>query len=275
MVFAYMSYKRHLVDKTIFLIEKVVEFRLLDLHLARLADIALTPTERGSSCPLAYAKPIEGCIELRNICFRYSGSEPWILDQVNLTVEVGQFVAIAGPSGTGKTTLVKIMLGLLKPTKGDILVDGLPLSTIGLQAYREQVGSVMQDDQLISGSIADNICFFAPAFDRNWMTECAEMAGIHDEIMTMPMTYNRLIGDMGSSLSGGQKQRLLLARALYRRPKILFMDEGTAHLDILLERYINESIRSLNITRIIVAHRPETLNAADRIVAIKKQLAPT
>jgi ATP-binding cassette subfamily B protein RaxB len=274
MVFAFMSYKRHLVDKAIFLIEKVVEFRLLDLHLARLADIALTPTERGYDCPLAYAKPIEGCIELRNICFRYSGSEPLILDQVNLTVEAGQFVAIAGPSGTGKTTLVKIMLGLLKPTKGDILVDGLPLSTIGLQAYREQVGSVMQDDQLISGSIADNICFFAPAFDRNWMTECAEMAGIHDEIMTMPMTYNRLIGDMGSSLSGGQKQRLLLARALYRRPKILVMDEGTAHLDIALERYINESLRSLNITRIIVAHRPETLNAADRIVAIKKQLAP-
>jgi ATP-binding cassette subfamily B protein RaxB len=173
-----------------------------------------------------------------------------------------------GPSGGGKTTLMKIMLGLLEPTSGEILIDGIPLSTLGTQAYREQVGAVMQEDQLLSGSIADNICFFDSAFDPDWMIECAQMAGLHDEIMAMPMTYNSLIGDMGSSLSGGQKQRVMLARALYRRPKILFLDEGTAHLDIEKERYINESLRRLCITRISIAHRPEIMNAADKIVEI-------
>jgi ATP-binding cassette subfamily B protein RaxB len=175
---------------------------------------------------------------------------------------------IAGPSGGGKSTLLKIMLGLLEPTEGEVVVDGLPLTTLGAQAYREHVAAVMQDDQLLSGSIADNICFFDPGFDMAWMAECARLAGIHDEIMAMPMTYNSLIGDMGSSLSGGQRQRVLLARALYRRPKILFLDEGTAHLDIDRERHINDTLRRLEITRISVAHRPETIRAADRVFRI-------
>ena len=131
-----------------------------------------------------------------------------------------------GPSGGGKTTLLKIMLGLLEPTSGEVLIDGIPLTTIGPQAYREQIGAVMQEDQLLSGSIADNICFFDPAFDQERMIECARLAGIHDEIMAMPMAYNSLIGDMGSSLSGGQKQRVLLARALYRQPRDSFPRRG-------------------------------------------------
>ena len=141
-----------------------------------------------------------------------------------------------GPSGGGKTTLLKIMLGLLEPTSGEVLVDGIPLQTIGVRVYREQVAAVMQEDQLLSGSIADNICFFDPGFDHERMVMCAQMAGVHDEIMAMPMAYNSLIGDMGSSLSGGQKQRVLLARALYKAPKILFLDEGTAHLDVEKEQ---------------------------------------
>jgi ATP-binding cassette subfamily B protein RaxB len=170
-----------------------------------------------------------------------------------------------GPSGGGKTTLVKIMLGLLEPTSGEVLVDGIPLSTIGAQAYREQVGAVMQEDQLLSGSIADNICFFDPAYDQDRMIECARLAGVHDEIMTMPMTYNSLIGDMGSSLSGGQKQRVLLARALYRQPKLLFLDEGTAHLDTEKEAEVHRNLRALSMTRINIAHRPGMSAAADRV----------
>ncbi len=126
----------------------------------------------------------------------------------------------------------------------------------------------MQDDQLLSGSIADNICFFDPVFDQEWMIQCAQMAGVDDEIMAMPMAYNSLIGDMGSSLSGGQKQRVLLARALYRRPKVLFLDEGTAHLDIEKEKAINDNLRRLDITRISVAHRPEIIGATDMILRI-------
>jgi ATP-binding cassette, subfamily B, bacterial CvaB/MchF/RaxB len=217
---------------------------------------------------LAYLRPIEGRIELRNVFFRYAESEPFVLENISFVIERGKFVTITGPSGGGKTTLIKIMLGLLEPISGDVLIDGVPISTIGSRAYREQVGAVMQDDQLLSGSIADNICFFDQSFDQQRMIECARLARIHDEIMAMPMTYNSLIGDMGSSLSGGQKQRVLLARALYRQPRMLFLDEGTAHLDVENEKAINESLRSLNITRISVAHRSEISSGADRMLRV-------
>ena len=166
------------------------------------------------------------------------------------------------------------MLGLLEPTSGEVLIDGIPLTTLGLRMYREQVGAVMQEDQLLSGSIADNICFFDAAFDQSWMIHCAQLAAVHDEIMQMPMSYNSLVGDMGSSLSGGQKQRVLLARALYRRPKILFLDEGTAHLDVTNEKRIHQSLQRLEMTRISVAHRPDISAGADRIFWIGKPGTP-
>jgi ATP-binding cassette subfamily B protein RaxB len=268
MIFAFMSYRQHFTDKAVQLVEKALDFRLLGLHLERLSDIALTPLERGHDQPIAYLRDLEGGVELRNVCFRYAESEPLVLQDINLTIAPGEFVSIMGPSGGGKTTLIKIMLGLLEPTSGEVLVDGTPLPSIGARVYREQVAAVMQEDQLLSGSIADNICFFDSAFDQQRMIACAQLAGIHQEIMAMPMTYNSLVGDMGSSLSGGQKQRVLLARALYRQPRILFMDEGTAHLDVDNERYVNESLKRLSITRISVAHRPDISAGADRIIRV-------
>jgi ATP-binding cassette, subfamily B, bacterial CvaB/MchF/RaxB len=268
MIFAFMSYKTHFTGKASTLVEKALEFRLLDLHLERVSDIAMNPLERGHDRPLDCMTLIEGGIELRNVCFRYAETERFVLENVNLKVEAGKFVTIMGPSGGGKTTLLKIMLGLLEPTSGEVLIDGIPLETIGVRAYREQVATVMQDDQLLSGSISDNICFFDPSFDHERMVMCAQMAGVHDEIMAMPMAYNSLIGDMGSSLSGGQKQRVLLARALYKGPKILFLDEGTSNLDVEKERQVSERLRRLNITRISVAHRPEMMNAADSLLHI-------
>jgi ATP-binding cassette, subfamily B, bacterial CvaB/MchF/RaxB len=265
MIFAFMSYKQHFTEKAVQLVEKALDFRILELHLERLGDIALSRLERGHDQVLAYMRPIEGRVELRNVFFRYAETEPFVLENISFTIEPGQFVTIMGPSGGGKTTLMKIMLGLLEPTSGEILIDGIPLGVIGPRAYREQVSAVMQEDQLLSGSIADNICFFDPSFDETRMIQCAQLARIHDEVIAMPMTYNSLIGDMGSSLSGGQKQRVLLARALYRQPRILFLDEGTAHLDVENEKFINESLRGLNMTRISVAHRPEMSSGADRI----------
>jgi ATP-binding cassette, subfamily B, bacterial CvaB/MchF/RaxB len=270
MIFAFMSYKQNFTDKAIQLIEKALEFRLLGLHLERLADIALTPLERGHDQVLAYTRQVQGRIELRNVFFRYAETEPFVLEDINLTIEPGEFITIMGPSGGGKTTLMKIMLGLLEPTLGEVLIDGVPLSVIGPRVYREQIGAVMQEDQLLSGSIADNICFFDPEFDQERMVVCAQLAGIHQEIMAMPMTYNSLVGDMGSSLSGGQKQRALLARALYRQPRILFLDEGTAHLDVDNERHINESLTRLRMTRISVAHRPDISAGADRVIRVAK-----
>lgn len=274
MIFAFVSYKLQFAERTALFIEKIVDLRILGLHLERLGDIALTPLERGHDQDLSYMRPIRGAIELRNVCFRYAEAEPLILDNVNLCVAAGQFVTIMGPSGCGKTTLVKIMLGLLEPTRGEVLIDGLPLGQIGSRVYREQIGAVMQEDQLLSGSIADNICFFETTFDQHWMIECARIAGIHDDIMAMPMSYNSLIGDMGSSLSSGQKQRVLLARALYRRPKILFLDEGTAHLDTEKEKEINANLRYLNMTRVSIAHRPEITHGADMIIHLPTAARP-
>jgi ATP-binding cassette subfamily B protein RaxB len=208
-------------------------------------------------------------LELCDVSFRYASGEPFVLRDVNFRVQAGDYVAITGPSGCGKTTLLKLILGLLEPSSGEILIDGMPLQVIGNQAFRQSVGVVMQDDQLLSGSIADNICFFDESFDLEHMMCCAQLAGIHDEICQMPMAYNSLIGDMGTSLSGGQKQRILLARALYRRPRLLFMDEGTSHLDLATERQVNVAVRSLGLTRIIIAHRPETIASASRCLVLQ------
>jgi ATP-binding cassette subfamily B protein RaxB len=274
MIFAFVSYKLQFAERTALLIEKLVDLRILGLHLERLADIALTPLERGHDQDLSYMRPVRGAIELRNVCFRYAETEPLTLNDVNLCIAPGQFVTIMGPSGCGKTTLLKIMLGLLEPTSGEVLIDGVPLGKIGPRVYREQIGAVMQEDQMLSGSIADNICFFETTFDLQGMIECARIAGIHDDIMAMPMSYNSLIGDMGSSLSSGQKQRVLLARALYRRPKILFLDEGTAHLDTDKEKEINANLRHLNMTRVSVAHRPEITHGADIVLRLAAATAP-
>jgi ATP-binding cassette, subfamily B, bacterial CvaB/MchF/RaxB len=270
MIFAIMAYKHSFMTKAVSLVETALDFRILELHVERLSDIALSTPEPGHDRPLGYARPISGRIELRNVWFRYAETEPFVLEGINLMVEPGALVTIMGPSGGGKTTLVKIMLGLLEPTSGEVLIDSIPLTTIGAQAYRQQVGAVMQEDQLLSGSIADNICFFDSAYDQDRMIECARLAGVHDEIMAMPMTYNSLIGDMGSSLSGGQKQRVLLARALYRQPKLLFLDEGTAHLDTEREAEVYRNLRGLQITRINVAHRPGMSSAADQVFWVSR-----
>jgi ATP-binding cassette subfamily B protein RaxB len=264
MLFAFISYKHQFVNKAARLVERAIEYRMLDLHLERLSDIAGAEPEQGHSRPVAYQQPIEGNIEIRDLCFRYADGEPFVLRNVNLRIRAGDYVAITGPSGCGKTTLLKVMLGLLEPSSGEILIDGVPLRILGHEAFRKSIGVVMQDDQLLSGSIADNICFFDESFELEHMVHCAGLAGIHEEICRMPMAYNSLIGDMGTSLSGGQKQRVLLSRALYRRPRLLFMDEGTSHLDIAIERQVTAAVKALGLTRVIIAHRPETIASAPR-----------
>jgi ATP-binding cassette, subfamily B, bacterial CvaB/MchF/RaxB len=163
---------------------------------------------------------------------------------------------------------MKLMLGLFDPAAGEVLIDGYTIGALGISSLREQVGVVMQDDQLLSGSIQENISFFDTVFDPIWVQRCAEAAGIQNDIMRMPMGYHTLVGDMGGALSGGQRQRILLARALYRKPRILFLDEGTAHLDPAMEQQVNAEIGKLAITRVIIAHRPQTVAAADRVLVV-------
>ena len=154
--------------------------------------------------------------------------------------------------------MVKIILGLVEPDEGEVLVDGVPLARFGYKNYHEQVAAVLQNDNLFGGSLADNIALFDDSPDRDRIFAAAHAAAIHDDIVLMPMSYETLVGDMGSTLSGGQKQRVLLARALYRRPRVLVMDEGTSHLDSKHERLVNAAIAATGATRIIIAHRKET-----------------
>ena len=263
MVFAYIAYKTQFLQKAASLIDQGIAFKMLGLHLERLSDIAMADQDVSFAQHIPAApEPLKGKIELRDIRFRYSPSEPLVLDGVNLVVEPGDHIAITGASGGGKSTLVKIMLGLLEPDEGEVLIDDIPLKKYGYKNYHDQIAAVLQDDHLFAGSLADNIALFDDAPDMNLIMAASAAASIHDDIARMPMNYETLVGDMGSSLSGGQKQRVLLARALYRRPRILVMDEGTSQLDVAHERNVNAAISSIGVTRIVIAHRAETISVA-------------
>ena len=268
MLFAFMAYKRQFVEKMASLIEKIIEFKMLSLHFNRLADISLTEKEQDIQGKVS-GKKISGDIELKGINYRYNKKEAPVFKHLDLSIKAGESVAIIGPSGCGKTTLAKLMLGLFEPDEGKIEVDGVDIRQLGLGQYRTQIAAVMQDDQLLSGSIADNISFFDPELDMQQVEWAAKIAAIDNDILQMTMGYNTLVGDMGAALSGGQIQRLLLARALYRKPKILFMDEATSNLDTKLEFSVNEAVKNLDVTRIIIAHRPETIASADRVIELR------
>lgn len=268
MLIAYLAYKDQFSQRVGALIDKVVEFRMLRLHGERLSDIVLCEPEDQSGIEGALLPEVLR-IEVEGLGFRYAPGEPWVLKDVSFVVEAGESVAIIGPSGCGKTTLVKILLGLLSPTEGHVRIGGVPLSKISKDAYRSMIGAVMQDDQLFAGSISDNIAFEDAQYDDNRVREAANLAAVHEEISVMPMGYNSLIGDMGTTLSGGQKQRIILARALYRQPQLLFLDEATSHLDVERERLVNEAVRKLDLTRVIIAHRPETIASADRVLVMR------
>jgi len=267
MLMAFSSYSATFTGRVSSLIDVFISYRMLSLHSERLADIVLEEAESEAmiETDISRLKPL---ITLKNIKFRYADGEPWVLKDINLTIPAGQSIALVGPSGCGKTTLCKIILGLLKPTEGEVLVDHIPITQLGVRAYRQLVGTVMQEDVLLAGSIMDNITFFDSHCDHARAEECARLAAIHEEISKMPMGYQTLVGDLGSSLSGGQKQRVLLARALYKQPTILALDEATSHLDVNNELKVNQALSQMSLTRIIVAHRPETINAAERVVSI-------
>lgn len=267
MLVAYLAYKSQFSGRITSLIDTFIGFKMLRLHGERLADIVLTEPEDAEIKPET-AMPDEARIEVENLGYRYADGEPWVMKGLSLTIEPGESVAIVGASGCGKTTLVKLMLGLLKPNEGTIKIGGQDIQKAGPKNIRTMVGAVMQDDQLFGGSIADNISFFDQAVDQAKVERAAKLAAIHDEIIAMPMGYHSLIGDMGSSLSGGQKQRVILARALYREPKLLFLDEATSHLDVINEHLVNEAVKQLAITKVIVAHRPETIASADRVLVV-------
>ncbi len=266
MLIAYLAYRQQFVTRAQDMIDKIVDYQMVKVHLERIADIALTTPEKTPLSLLGANKVIKGDLEVKDLAFRYSEQEPYLFKNLSFSVKAGETLAIIGQSGCGKTTLLKVLMNLLAPSSGHTYVDGVEIRKIGLHTYRSQIAAVMQEDSLLSGSIADNICFFDPTPDFNRLYTCAMIAAIHDEIINMPMAYESLVGDMGSALSGGQKQRILLARALYHQPKILFLDEATSHLDIRKEGIVNEHIKKIGITRIIISHRKEIKSIADQVI---------
>jgi ATP-binding cassette subfamily B protein RaxB len=266
MLFAILLYRNQFSERAEALLKHLVQFRLLRLHMDRLADIVTTPREAGlDGGQQMQERALRGALSLKEVSFRYAQNEPLLLRAISLDIQPGEFVAIVGASGGGKTTLLKLMLSLLPPTSGEVQVDGMPLQAFGLRAWRQAIGVVQQDDGLLMGTIADNIAFFDPQLDMACVLESAKAASVHDEIQAMPMGYLTMVGDMGSTLSGGQRQRVLLARALYRQPSVLFLDEGTANLDLASERRIADLVQTMTITRVVVAHRPELVQRADRV----------
>jgi len=268
MVFAYQAYKQQFLGAGTRLVEAVLNWQLNSVHLARIAEITLAPPEAGAVGTGVERAPLTGRIELRGVQFSYGAGEPEVPKGIDLIVEAGETLTITGPSGGGKTTLMKIMLGLLEPTAGVVLVDGIPLATYGKAAYRHQIGAVMQDDLLYAGSIAENIALFDPEIDMERVRAVAAQAAIASEIERMPMGYESLVGDMGSSLSGGQRQRVLIARALYRTPVYIFADEVTASLDPDNHARVGNALAGVAATKIIVTHRA-FMGSAGRLIVVQ------
>lgn len=266
MLFSFLAYRQTFTDRANALVNQMMQFRFLRLHLDRLADIVTTPSE-ASDAPASLAE-IRGHVRLKDVSFRYGATDPLVLEDVDLEIEPGDYIAIHGASGGGKSTLLKLLLGLNQPTEGMIELDGQRSTPERWRAWRSEVGVVAQDDRLLSGTLADNIAGFDPDLDMKLVVASAMAAQVHADIMRTPMQYLTLVGDMGSTLSGGQRQRVLLARALYRQPKILVLDEGTANLDEQNEELIADLIDQMSITRIVVAHRPALLRRAKRVFVV-------
>ncbi|NID14223.1 peptidase domain-containing ABC transporter [Luteibacter yeojuensis] len=270
MVIAFTSYGDQFITRANSFADYLVQLKLLRLQGERLADIVTTSPEPNlHGCHIG-DRPTAS-IRFEGVSFRYSESYPWILFNCSFEVSPQQSIAIVGASGSGKTTLIRLILGLLEPQAGRILIGGVDLSHLGKTCYRDMLGTVMQDDRLFSGTIAENICFLDGSSSPSRIEAAARLAQIHDQIVAMPMGYHTYIGDMGSGLSGGQKQRLFLARALYRDPQILVLDEATSHLDLASESRISGILKELRMTRVLVAHRPETVATADRILLLSGQ----
>lgn len=274
MLVAYMSFQGRFSSSINGLIDKAFAWRMLDVYNERLADIVLTQKEGGAQAAgsLAVAFPEQRedrpVVELENITFRYGQGGNDILAGAALRIMPGEVVALVGRSGCGKTTLAKILLGLYPPTAGRLQVFGIDHHHAGYGQVRQMIGAVMQEDRLFRGAILDNITFFSQHSDLEWAQHCAQLAQLHEDIIALPMGYQTLIGEMGNSLSGGQKQRLLLARALYKRPRLLILDEATSHLDVTNEIVISSTLRNLGLTILLIAHRPETIASADRVVEL-------
>jgi ATP-binding cassette subfamily B protein RaxB len=286
MLFAYLAYQDQFIGRAGGLVSIYFQFKMLRLHFERLSDIVLTEPEQLThlvseedsdasdvNMPVTWANkdlftgPM--AVTFTDVAFKYSELAPDTLKDLSFSTANSNCTVIVGRSGIGKTTIMKMILGIYKPSSGQILINNVPLEQIEVAQLRENVACVLQDDSLFQGSIGENIAFFDSEVDLEWVEQCARTACVHDDIKKTVMGYQTLVGDMGSTLSAGQKQRVLIARALYRKPKILLLDEATSDLDVATEQLLNQNLAKLDMHRIYIAHRPQTIKFGDQVVEVK------
>ena len=249
------------------LVESAMQLQLVHSHLDRIADVLMAEPEQDVRC-VQQPPCLTGRIALDHVSFQYDPHSPAVLTDILLHIEPGQKVALVGRTGSGKTTLGKLLLGLCLPTEGTISYDDIPLQRLDYQAVRAQFGTVMQDARIFSGSLRQNISFNDAAVTMEKIVQAAQFAELHDEIMDMPMGYETFVAEGGNALSGGQRQRLAIARALVHTPVMLLLDEATSALDVVTERMIERNLRTLACTQIIIAHRLSTIQHADVILVL-------
>ncbi|EAA7570886.1 peptidase domain-containing ABC transporter [Salmonella enterica] len=268
MFVAFGAFRAQFSERISTLVGFLLQLRMMSLHNERISDIALNEQESVKPDISMAEKTAPVSLDAKYLTYRYDKQSMPVFKELNLSISPGESIAITGPSGSGKTTLMKVLCGLFDADSGEVLINGVDIQQMGVNNYRKITGCVMQDDRLFSGTIRENICGFSENIDESWMVECAKASFIHDTIISMPMGYDTLTGELGEGLSGGQKQRLFIARALYRKPCILFMDEATSALDSESEAYVNSAIKKMNITRVIIAHRESTIKSVDRIFCL-------
>lgn len=269
MLVAFLAYVDQFTGRASKLVDFFVSLKMLRVQIDRVFDITQSAPEKHLTGSFV-GELSGGDLECNGLAFRYGSNDGWAIRGINLQVKEGEFVGIMGPSGGGKSTLIKLLCGLLDAEAGTIAIGGMDVRTLGKRRLRELVATVMQEDTLLNGTIEQNICGFADGFSHEDVMRAAKAAGVHEAVMAMPMRYETMIGDLGALISGGQKQRICLARALYRKPKILLLDEATSSLDLVTETRVADSISELSVARIVVSHRPETLARADRVYVIDK-----
>jgi ATP-binding cassette, subfamily B, bacterial len=253
-------------------VQSTQQLHLLDAYIERLIDVLRVEPERRPSpaiAPLA-RRARSGVIEARGLTFRFAPDGPLVLDDVSFTVAAGQQLGIVGATGSGKSTILMLLLGLYQPTDGMVFLDGIPLSELDPLLVRRRCGVVLQDIALFSGSLRSNIALNSPDAPLEQVVEAAELAGLVDDVHRMPLRFETRLSEGGTNISGGQRQRIAIARAVLTHPEILLLDEATSHLDVSAEERVIANLGRLRCTRVAIAHRLTAVRAADQILVLER-----